>query len=141
MSSDFHFDKIRMEERIKVLTQEKLFLQKNVADHNSKLEQSITQSQNIQKYNKNMREELKTIENKIENQSSLLLQQTWDLKKNYEKIKSGLEIENMTLEVLMEKEIEEVKRNFQEEIALQESQSFELKNVMEKQIIIIIRQN
>ena len=48
MSSDFHFDKIRMEERIKVLTQEKLFLQKNVADHNSKLEQSITQSQ----YNK-----------------------------------------------------------------------------------------
>ena len=106
MSSDFHFDKIRMEERIKVLTQEKLFLQKNVADHNSKLEQSITQSQNIQKYNKNMREELKTIENKIENQSSLLLQQTWDLKKNYEKIKSGLEIENMTLELLIEKEIE-----------------------------------
>ena len=106
MSSDFHFDKIRMEERIKVLTQEKLFLQKNVADHNSKLEQSITQSQNFQKYNKNMREKLKTIENKIENQSSLLLQQTRDLKKNYEKIKSGLEIENMTLEVLMEKEIE-----------------------------------
>ena len=70
-----------MEERIKVLTQEKLFLQKNVADHNSKLEQSITQSQNIQKYNKNMREKLKTIENKIENQSSLLLQQTRDLKK------------------------------------------------------------
>ena len=106
MSSDFHFDKIRMEERIKVLTQEKLFLQKNVADHNSKLEQSITQSQNFQKYNKNMREKLKTIENKIENQSSLLLQQTRDLKKNYEKIKSGLEIENMTLELLMEKEIE-----------------------------------
>ena len=92
MSSDFHFDKIRMEERIKVLTQEKLFLQKNVADHNSKLEQSITQSQNFQKYNKNMREKLKTIENKIENQSSLLLQQTRDLKKNYEKIKTGLEI-------------------------------------------------